>query len=149
MPYSGLRKHYVCGRYVDKSLLEPDEGPVDLICIMDTKERIVAQVTKSNYQIIDHDHSGIAGKHNQGGQSAARFERQRAELVKQWLKQTADIINSRLYAGAVTGDIVVAGPAQTKERMAEYINPVHHKSIIFRSAEYCNVAGIIQMMQKR
>jgi peptide subunit release factor 1 (eRF1) len=113
---------------------------------MDSKERVIAQVTRSNYQILDHDYSGISGKHNQGGQSAARFERQRAELVKQWLKQTANIINTKVRTGSVTGDIIVAGPAQTKNKMAEYITLMKDK-IIFQSGEYCNLAGIIQIQK--
>ena len=142
-----MRKHYICGRKVDKSLLEPDKGPVHLVCIMDTKERIVALVTKNNFVILDHDYSGISGKHNQGGQSAARFERQRRELVKRWLKQTAEIINVRMRTGTVTGDIIIAGPAQTKNKMAEYITFMKDK-IIFKAGEYCNLAGIIQMQKQ-
>lgn len=50
--------------------------------------------------------------------------------------------------GGISGELIVAGPAQTKERMAEYINPMYNKSIRFESAEYCNVAGIIQFQKK-
>lgn len=117
-----------------------------MVCIIDTKERIVALVTKDNYLVLDHDHSGISGKHNQGGQSAARFERQRGELVKYWLKQTADIINTRMRSG-ISGDLIVAGPAQTKEKMAEFIDLAFKGKINFKSAEYCNLAGIIQMQK--
>ena len=115
---------------------------------MDTKERIIAQVTKNNFVVLDHDFSGISGKHNQGGQSAARFERQRDELVKSWMKQTAGIINLKMRTGTVTGDLIVAGPAQTKNKMTAFIDLMFKDKIIFKSGEYCNVAGIIQMRKQ-
>ncbi len=114
-----------------------------MICIVDNKERVIA----INDKIIDHDFSGIAGKHNQGGQSAARFERNRNELLKSWYKETAQIMNQRLIQG-VNGRIIIAGPSKSKLNIIPYINNMFKDKVEIMQEEYCNLAGIIQIRGK-
>ena len=141
--YDGVRKHYVCGKALDKSLLFTKKTKTHLVCIIDAKERIVGLVGEGEHLVLDHDHSGISGKHNQGGQSAGRFERQRNELLKQWYKQTADIMNQKIYAG-VDGRIILAGPSRSKLNVKKYLKT----EVEVMNAEYCNTAGLIQMRNK-
>ena len=146
-PYLGNKKYYHCGKQLYTKPLDQKQDESYLVCIIDNKERIIAKDNGQRYQVFDHDNSGIANKHRCGGQSAARFERQRNELLKHWYKQSASIIHTLLYQQKYQ-HIYIAGPSRSKNKILPYIGNEFKDKVQVLNIEYCNVAGLFELRKQ-
>lgn len=96
VPYYGIKKVYHCGK--ELKIAPPPPKSMYLLIVMDKSEATIGLLHGKRIIKIWSDKSGIAGKHNQGGQSSQRFERQRDEQVKQWYKKVGDKLNKYGHA---------------------------------------------------
>ena len=87
--YHGKSGRYYCGRDFDLSLLTIGNKTRYLMVVMDADECIIGELRGKRVVKLWKDTSNVPRKHNQGGQSAARFQRARTEALKQWYKKIA------------------------------------------------------------
>lgn len=92
--YYGKSGRYYCGRDFDLSLLKIGKKSRYLLVVMDVNECIIGELRGKSIVKLWKKKSYIQGKHNQGGQSAQRFERAREESVKHWMKKIASKVSS-------------------------------------------------------
>jgi len=94
--YFGKTGRYYCGRDYDVSLLKIGRKSRYLLVVMDADECIIGELRGKKIVKLWKEESNVPRKHNQGGQSQARFQRNREELLKQWFKKIGMKIN-KLY----------------------------------------------------
>lgn len=92
--YMGKSGHYYCDRdfYVDPLMIGRKSRY--LLVVMDADECIIGELRGKRVIKLWKESSNVPRKHNQGGQSAQRFERARAEALKQWFKKVSQRVMS-------------------------------------------------------
>jgi peptide subunit release factor 1 (eRF1) len=80
---------YYCGKKYKMPDYIPDMRKY-LLITMDTKEYTLGLLQGKKLTVLNNDFSGIMGKHNKGGQSKARFQRERQHKIVCWFKDIAD-----------------------------------------------------------
>jgi peptide chain release factor subunit 1 len=90
IPYDGPDKLYNCGKEI---ITGPFSYLFDsnkyLLCAMDTNHCTIGLLQGKKLEVLWDKEFYIQGKHGSGGQSAARFERDREEQRKQMFKTVA------------------------------------------------------------
>jgi peptide subunit release factor 1 (eRF1) len=87
-PYVGNISKYFCGKKFDFEPLDYlGNKSRYMLVVLDTKEVIIGILDGKKIVPLYKDNSGIASKHNEGGQSAQRFERLREGQIKGWFKK--------------------------------------------------------------
>lgn len=94
--YHGKSGRYYCGKDFDLSLLRIGKKSRYLLVVMDADDCIIGELRGKRIVKFWEEKSNVPRKHNQGGQSAARFQRARAEILKRWYKKIAEKV--RIYA---------------------------------------------------
>ncbi|MHA1729635.1 MAG: peptide chain release factor aRF-1 [Promethearchaeota archaeon] len=92
------------------------------IIVIDNKEFSIGTVKGNYIDIIKTSSSGIASKHNAGGQSQRRFERLHDEHVAYFLKRSAESINEIFIPLVIEDDlegIFIGGAGFTKLKLVK------------------------------
>lgn len=111
---------------------------------MDANECTIARAG-ADIEVIWHKESHVARKQDSGGQSQRRFERGREMELIQWLKEVSYNI-SKIVA---TNDIILAGPAETKQKLLQYLTePVRNRIVSIVDVGYTNEAGIYEAIER-
>jgi peptide subunit release factor 1 (eRF1) len=92
--YFGKSGHYYCDRDFYLEPLKTGKKARYLLIVMDANDCIIGELRGKSIVKLWKEKSNVMGKHNQGGQSAQRFERAREEHLKQWFKKIASKVKS-------------------------------------------------------
>jgi len=115
------RDFYRCGNEFYAAPLEEGElkklEPVGVI-IVETAEATVGYIG-SSLNVLKHLTSGIGGKHNKGGQSQRRFEREREMEIIAFFARIAEAANGFFLTSYPITGLLIAGPGMTKKKFLE------------------------------
>jgi len=79
---------YFCGKYFVVPNIST--GSNYMLVAMDANEATIGLLQGKSIKTLWSETSNVQGKHKDGGQSAARFQRARQEALKHWFKKVAD-----------------------------------------------------------
>lgn len=135
------RSLYRCGaEYVFYA--EPTAPPVAVIAV-DNTEACIATVSDGNIQVLDKATSGVGGKHDQGGQSQRRYERNRMRELNDYYKRVASKTDCLLKLKP--RELAMCGPWLAKHRTYEKIDyRLKQIPCKFIDMEYAGVEGVYQ-----
>lgn len=96
-----------------KEMLEAEE--VYGLVVMDKREATIGLLEGKQIKVLRKMTSGIPGKYKTGGQSAARFERIRDGLAKDFYRRIADSMKECFFNLPKLKGILIGGPIPSKE----------------------------------
>jgi len=96
-----------------KEMLEATE--VYGLVVIDRKEATIGVLEGKNIKMLQHMTSGVPGKTEKGGQSAARYARIREVLAKEFFRRVADAMKQQFYNMPKLKGIIIGGPVPTKD----------------------------------
>ena len=126
-----------------KEMLEADE--VYGLVAMDRKEATIALLEGKQVKILRKLSSGVPGKYKAGGQSAARFDRIREGMAKEFYRRIAEAMKETLFGLKKLKGIILGGPIPTKEefvRDGELVTALKDKIIGMVDIGYADEHGI-------
>lgn len=141
--YAGTERKYFCGReydYPKEIIYEPH-----LLVVADAQEATIGMTDSVHITILWSDTSLVPRKHRHGGQSQARFQRGREEVLKNWLREIAE----KVILYSTDKDIIVGGPGMTKNLLIEEL-PTDVRNRISRidSVGYTDENGLWELIGK-
>jgi peptide chain release factor subunit 1 len=86
-------------------------NPIGII-LLDAKESTLGYVD-NNIQLLKNIESGVQGKHDKGGQSQRRYERQREQKILSYFYEVAEA--SKVFLTLPITNLLLGGPGLTKE----------------------------------
>jgi len=96
-----------------KEMLEVKE--VYGLVVMDRREATFGILEGKNIKKLQHLTSGVPGKTEKGGQSAARYSRIRDGLAKEFYRRIAEMMKELYFDNPKLKGIIIGGPVPTKE----------------------------------
>lgn len=96
-----------------KEMLEATE--VYGLVVIDRKEATLGVLEGKNIKMLQHMTSGVPGKTEKGGQSAARYARIREGLAKEFYRRVADAMKQHFFDMPKLKGVIIGGPVPTKE----------------------------------
>ena len=96
-----------------KEMLEATE--VYGLVVIDRKEATLGVLEGKNIKMLQHMTSGVPGKTEKGGQSAARYARIREGLAKEFYRRVADAMKQHFFDMPKLKGIIIGGPVPTKD----------------------------------
>lgn len=101
-------------------IVEPLQEMLDVeevygLLVMDRKEATFGVLEGKQIKMLRHLISHVPGKYKAGGQSAARFERIRDGMAKEFFKEVADNMKELFFEMPKLKGILIGGPIPTKE----------------------------------
>ena len=136
-------------------LLDPIEeivGSKDTyaLLVMDGREATIATLKGSHIQIIKRLNSMVHAKVGKGGQSQARFVRQREETIGEYHARISDIINTTFASSnfKIKG-LIVGGPGPSKESFLKQ-NSLNYQIKVLGTYDtgYTDDFGLHEMIEK-
>jgi len=121
------------------------------LIVLDRRDADIALLKGSAIIPLLHTHSEVPGKFKAGGQSAARFMRQRADALKEHYKKIAEYMKDQFLMMDNLKGIVIGGPSTT---VANFLNKdfitgdVEKKIIGTFDLAYTGSFGIQELVQK-
>jgi peptide chain release factor subunit 1 len=146
------RDKYFCGGEFYSIPLEEELAlrlhPIGII-VLDTQEATLGFVG-NRIEILKSMTSGISGKHNKGGQSQRRFERDREMQILNFFHRIADA--SKVFVESYpVEELLVAGCGQTKNKFLDtkYLDyRLRDKVTLVLDIQYTGDAGIRECLHK-
>jgi len=131
-------------------VLEPLKEMVEVqevygLVVVDRKEATIAVLEGKMIKILRRATSGAPGKVKAGGQSAARFDRIREELTKEFYRRVADNVKEVFFDMKKLQGIIVGGPGPTKEdflKEGQLVTALQKKVIAIKDIGYADEHGI-------
>ena len=96
-----------------REMLEVEE--VYGLVVMDRREATLGILEGKQIKVLRHMTSGVPGKTEKGGQSAARFARIREGLAKEFYRRIAGAMKGLYFDMPKLKGIIIGGPVPTKE----------------------------------
>lgn len=136
-------------------LLDPIEDIVSskdtyALLVMDGREATIATLKGSHIQIIKRLNSMVHAKVGKGGQSQARFVRQREETIGEYHTRVSEIINSTFMSSdfKIKG-LIVGGPGPAKESFLKS-NTMNYQIKVLGTYDtgYTDEFGLHEMIEK-
>ena len=146
------RDKYFCGGEFYSIPLEEELAlrlhPIGII-VLDTQEATLGFVG-NKLEILKSMTSGISGKHNKGGQSQRRFERDREMQILNFFHRIADA--SKIFVESYPiEELLVSGCGQTKNKFLDtkYLDyRLRQKVTLILDTQYTGDAGIRETLHK-
>ena len=121
------------------------------LIVLDRRDANVAYLKGKTIVPLIKTHSEVPGKIRAGGQSAARFARNRELAAKEHYKKVAEYVKEQFLGNENLKGIIVGGPGPTKYEFAEgnYItNEVKKKIIAIKALGYTGDFGLQELVDK-
>ncbi len=121
------------------------------ILTIDTAEAALGLLVGDKVSVIEEMTSGVAGKHRQGGQSARRFERLRANEINEFFNRIAAHAYKAFIEVSPIKKLILGGPGPTKDTFAkgEYLDYRLQNAVIgLVDISYSGEAGIRETVEK-
>jgi peptide chain release factor subunit 1 len=96
-----------------REILEVEE--VYGLVVMDRREATLGLLEGKQIKVLRKMTSGVPGKTEKGGQSAARFSRLRDQAAKEFFRRIADAMKELYFNMPKLKGIIIGGPVPTKE----------------------------------
>ena len=136
-------------------LLDPIEDIVSAkdtyaLLVMDGREATIATLKGSHVQVIKRLNSMVHAKVGKGGQSQARFVRQREETIGEYHTRVSEILNSTFAAsGFKIKGLIVGGPGPAKESFLKQ-NSMNYQIKVLGTYDtgYTDEFGLHEMIEK-
>ena len=128
-----------------------DDESVYGMVVMDRRDALIALLKGKSIVPLLKTHSEVPGKFKAGGQSAARFARQREGAAKDHYKKVADYVKDQFLPMENLKGILVGGPGPTKYEFAEgdfITDQVKRKIIAIRDLSYTDEFGLQELLEK-
>ncbi len=127
-----------------KELIKPKE--VYGLVVIERREATIGLLKGKRIEVIKNIKSIVPGKFRAGGQSAARFERVREGLARDFYKQVAALVKEQL--SSVKG-ILLGGPGPTKNEFYELLpTEVKQKIIAVVDTGYSDEYGLKELVER-
>ncbi|MGA1974211.1 MAG: peptide chain release factor aRF-1 [Conexivisphaerales archaeon] len=121
------------------------------ILTIDTAEAALGLLVGDKVSVIEEMTSGVAGKHRQGGQSARRFERLRANEINDFFNRIAVHSYKAFIEATPVKKMILGGPGPTKDSFykGEYLDYRLQNAVIgLVDISYSGEAGIRETVEK-
>ena len=121
------------------------------ILTIDTAEAALGLLVGDKVSVIEEMTSGVAGKHRQGGQSARRFERLRANEINDFFNRIAVHAYKAFIEVTPVKKMILGGPGPTKDSFykGEYLDYRLQNGVIgLVDISYSGEAGIRETVEK-
>jgi len=115
------------------------------LLVMDRKEATMGVLEGKQIKMLRHLISHVPGKYKAGGQSAARFERIREGMAKEFFKEVADNMKEIFFDMPKLKGILVGGPIPTKEdflKEGELVTKLKNLVIAVKDIGYTDEHGL-------
>jgi len=112
---------------------------------MDRREATLALLEGKQIKILRKMTSGVPGKYKTGGQSAARFERIREGMAKEFYRRIAEAMKDVYFNMPRLKGIIIGGPVPTKEdflKEGQLVTALKEKVIGLKDIGYADEHGI-------
>ncbi len=126
-----------------REMMEADE--VYGLLVLDRKEATIGLLEGKQIKVLRKLTSGVPGKTEKGGQSAARFARIREGMAKEFFRRIADSMKELFFNRPKLKGILVGGPVPTKEDFLEegqLITALKTKVIGIKDLGYADEHGL-------
>jgi peptide chain release factor subunit 1 len=121
------------------------------LVVIDNKNAAIGLLKGKRIEIEKVMDSIVPGKYRAGGQSAARFERVRENLAKDWYKRIAEEMKNCFGGIENMKGILVGGPGPTKEVFMNggfLSNELREKVISVQDVGYTNEFGLQELVDR-
>ncbi len=121
------------------------------LLVIDNKSASIGVLKGKRIETVKVMDSIVPGKYRAGGQSAARFERVRENLAKDWYKKVATKMKICMDGIDNLKGILVGGPGPTKETFlnGEFLDNKLRKSVIaVQDIGYTNEFGLQELVER-
>ncbi len=120
--------------------------PTAMISV-DNREAAVAILRGTAIDYIDETASGVAGKHDAGGQSQRRFERNRIAELNKYYKRIAT--DAKRLVDFRPIELFMSGPADAKVKVYKKLDyRLRDIPVKFIDQEYSAYTGILQTINR-
>lgn len=126
-----------------QEMLDVDE--VYGLLVMDRKEATIGLLEGKQIKVIRHLTSNVPGKYKTGGQSAARFERIRDGMAKDFFRRITENMKEIFFDMPKLKGILIGGPMPTKEdfmKEGELVKKLKDLVITLKDIGYTDEHGL-------
>jgi len=126
-----------------KELLEVTE--VYGLVVIDRNEATLGLLEGKQIKKLQHMTSGVPGKTEKGGQSAARYARIRDGLAKEFFRRVSEAVKNNFFDMKKLKGIIVGGPGPTKEdflKEGQIVTALKEKIIAVKDIGYVDEHGL-------
>lgn len=144
---------YKCDKNFEVELLRDllDVKEMYGLVVLDRRDAALALLKGKAIVPLLKTHSHVPGKMKAGGQSAHRFEQNRALALKDHLKKVADYMKDEFLSREGLKGIIVGGPGPTKHELIEgnfITGDVKKKIIGIKDLSYTEDFGLQELVDK-
>ncbi len=121
------------------------------LIVIDRRDATIAVLKGKSIIPLVKTHSEVPGKFKAGGQSAARFARQREGANKDHFKKVAEYVKEQFLTMDGLKGIIVGGPGPTKYEFIEgdfITNEIKKKIIAIKDLSYTEDFGLEELLEK-
>ena len=121
------------------------------ILVIDANDAALATLTGGKLKILNEYHSGVAGKHKTGGQSARRFERIREMELNNYFRRVGEHVNNNLLEIKDLKGLIIGGPGPTKYdfEAGDHLNYMLKKKILaLVDISYTGKSGVKEVVAR-
>ncbi len=126
-----------------KDMLEATE--VYGLIVIEINEATIGLLEGKQIKVIQHMTSGVPGKTEKGGQSAARYARIREGMKKEFYRRIAEAVKTSFFDMKKLKGIIVGGPGPTKEyflKESQLVTALREKIIGVKDIGYADEHGL-------
>jgi peptide chain release factor subunit 1 len=126
-----------------KEMLEVSE--VYGLLVIERKEATIGLLEGKNIKLLQHLTSGIPGKTEKGGQSAARYARIREGLAKEFYRRVAEAVKQQFFNMPKLQGLIIGGPGPTKDdflKEGQLVTALREKVLAVKDIGYADEHGL-------
>ena len=126
-----------------KEMLEVSE--VYGLVVIDRNEATIGLLEGKQIKKLQHMTSGVPGKTEKGGQSAARYARIREGMAKEFFRRVSEAVKNNFFDMKKLKAILVGGPGPTKEdflKEGNLVTALKEKIIAVKDIGYADEHGL-------
>ena len=131
-------------------VLHPLEEMVEIkelygLVVIERQEAAIGLLEGKTIRVLQKLTSGIPGKTEKGGQSAARFSRIREGMAKEYYRRAAVAVKEQFFNMPKLQGILVGGPGPTKEdflKQGELVTALKEKVLAVKDIGYSDEYGL-------
>ncbi len=126
-----------------KEMLEATE--IYGLVVIDRNEATLGLLEGKQIKVLQHMTSGVPGKTEKGGQSAARYARIREGMAKEFFRRVAEAFKNNFWGMKKLKGIIVGGPGPTKEdfiKEGQIVTALKEKIIGVKDIGYADPQGL-------
>jgi len=144
---------YRCDKTFVLDLLEDmmETKEVYGLLVMDRRDANIAFLKGKTIIPLKSTHSEVPGKMRAGGQSAARFARNRELAAKEHYKKVAEYMKEKFFGNENLKGIIIGGPGPTKYdfiELGQMTQELKNKVIAIKDLSYTGDFGLQELVDK-